>query len=332
MTLSRSLVSGSMRPGGLLGTRGDNPPARCAATDASALRNKQDLIPVGIRECVGLLLPERVGRNDLRLTDPLHDRFDLRWCLEVQDEHRFRVGIGRRMFATGCEFELALSSGNLEKGAVIAIMVLKPTGLMQADQIAVERNDRTEPVGVPSDSNLHIEANPIQRGGTYRLDMDGLRSYLICANAQCGSTLLCRALSDTGTAGHPKEYFIIGPAEALAPGTAFGKEDLFPASTRSRVRGVPPACLSSRGTAQWCLRSQVHVELRGLGQGEVREMPRFSEATTEEILASAFPDLRVIHVIRQHRLRREISWLGAEEGCGRTNPRVPNARPCFNMR
>lgn len=35
--------------------------------------------------------------------------------------------------------------------------------------------------------------------------------YLICANARCGSTLLCRALSDTGLAGHPDEYFMTWP-------------------------------------------------------------------------------------------------------------------------
>jgi hypothetical protein len=65
------------------------------------------------------------------------------------------------MLASGCEFELPLSSGDLEKGAVIAIMVLKPTGLMQTDQIPIERNDLIEPTGVPSDSHFHVEANPM---------------------------------------------------------------------------------------------------------------------------------------------------------------------------
>jgi trehalose 2-sulfotransferase len=47
------------------------------------------------------------------------------------------------------------------------------------------------------------------------------RCYLICANARCGSTLLSRALSDTGIAGHPDEYFLTGPAEVFPPGTTF---------------------------------------------------------------------------------------------------------------
>jgi hypothetical protein len=33
------------------------------------------------------------------------------------------------------------------------------------------------------------------------------RTYLICANQRSGSNLLCRALSDTGVAGHPDEDF-----------------------------------------------------------------------------------------------------------------------------
>jgi hypothetical protein len=63
------------------------PPAGGAANDASALRNKQDLKFVRIGECVDVLPPKRIGRNDLRLADPSHDRFDLRWAFEIEDEN-----------------------------------------------------------------------------------------------------------------------------------------------------------------------------------------------------------------------------------------------------
>lgn len=33
-------------------------------------------------------------------------------------------------------------------------------------------------------------------------------SYLVCANQRSGTEVLCRALSDTGIAGHPEEYFL----------------------------------------------------------------------------------------------------------------------------
>jgi len=32
-------------------------------------------------------------------------------------------------------------------------------------------------------------------------------SYLICATHRTGSTLLCEALTNTGLAGHPDEFF-----------------------------------------------------------------------------------------------------------------------------
>jgi hypothetical protein len=143
------------------------------AADVSAPRNEQDLEPVRIRECLGELLPERIGWSDLRLADPLYDRSDLRRGFEIEDEHRFGMGIRRRMLSSGCEFELALSSGNLEKGAVIAIVVLKRTGLIQTDQIAVEGDDLLEPVGVSSDSNLHFEAQTMPE---YRLSSMPTRS------------------------------------------------------------------------------------------------------------------------------------------------------------
>jgi LPS sulfotransferase NodH len=33
------------------------------------------------------------------------------------------------------------------------------------------------------------------------------RSLMVCANQRTGSTMLCRALTDTQVAGHPDEYF-----------------------------------------------------------------------------------------------------------------------------
>jgi len=33
------------------------------------------------------------------------------------------------------------------------------------------------------------------------------RSYLVCATPRSGSTLVCKALRETGVAGKPEEYF-----------------------------------------------------------------------------------------------------------------------------
>ena len=60
----------------------------------------------------------------------------------------------------------------------------------------------------------------------YRLWIRPLKCYLICANARCGSTLLSRALSDTGIAGHPDEYYVTGPPEAFSPGARFWEDGM----------------------------------------------------------------------------------------------------------
>ena len=52
-------------------------------------------------------------------------------------------------------------------------------------------------------------------------------SYLVAATQRSSSTLLCRALADTGVAGRPEEYFLTGPPEAFPPGWKFWEEGLF---------------------------------------------------------------------------------------------------------
>ena len=39
------------------------------------------------------------------------------------------------------------------------------------------------------------------------MKMTPQRSYLVCATPRSGSTLVCHALSETGAAGRPEEYF-----------------------------------------------------------------------------------------------------------------------------
>jgi hypothetical protein len=110
------------------------------------------------------------------------------------------------------------------------------------------------------------------------------RCYLICANARCGSTLLSRALSDTGVAGHPDEYFVTGPPEAFSPGSTFwedgalalqhgvnGREEFLRlvyrvGSTPNGVFGAKPCGTTSRGR----LRSSKNSHASGGHRAETR--------------------------------------------------------------
>ena len=44
-----------------------------------------------------------------------------------------------------------------------------------------------------------------------------MSAYLVCATPRSGSTLLCRALTATGVAGRPEEYFEARPATSRPP-------------------------------------------------------------------------------------------------------------------
>jgi hypothetical protein len=128
--------------------------------EVSGSWNEQYLKSVRIRECGGVLLPERASRYDFWLTDPLNDRFDLCSRVEIEHDHRLWVGIRRRVVATGRELELDVSSWNLEKCAVISVVALKSSSRTKTYQVPIESYDLLEPIGVPGHSNLHCERKP----------------------------------------------------------------------------------------------------------------------------------------------------------------------------
>jgi trehalose 2-sulfotransferase len=160
------------------------------------------------------------------------------------------------------------------------------------------------------------------------------RCYLICANARCGSTLLSRALSDTGIAGHPDEYFLTGPPEAFAPGWTFWED-----GPLARQHGVTERqdflqlVYRVGTTPNGVFGATLMWNYVGWAMENFRELPRFSDATTEEIFASVFPGLRVVYVIRQDRLRQAVSWLrAAEDGVwvvSADEPARPQGEPVF---
>jgi trehalose 2-sulfotransferase len=160
------------------------------------------------------------------------------------------------------------------------------------------------------------------------------RCYLICANARCGSTLLSRALSDTGIAGHPDEYFLTGPPEAFPSGSTFWED-----SPLARQHGVDEREEFLRlvyrvgSTPNGVFGAKIMWNYVGWAMENFREMARFSRASVEEIFEAMFPGLRVVHLIRRDRLRQAISWLrAAEDGVwvvSENEPARPVRKPRF---
>jgi LPS sulfotransferase NodH len=145
---------------------------------------------------------------------------------------------------------------------------------------------------------------------------------------------LSRALSDTGIAGHPNEYFLTGPPEAFAPGWTFWEDGPF-----ARQHGVTQRedflqLVYRVGTTPNGVFGATFVSnYVGWAMENLREMPLFSQAGIEELFTTLFPGLQVVHVIRQDRLRQAVSWLrAAEDGVwvvSADEPARPQREPVF---
>lgn len=151
-------------------------------------------------------------------------------------------------------------------------------------------------------------------------------SYLVCATPRSGSTLLCEALTNTGLAGHPKEFF-----EALrATGLPRRPQEYFTGvddpeisailGDFSRLDDAPIALqgaeyyadylahvLEDGTTPNGVFGAKVMWGYFGDFTDNLRDIPAYKELPTPDLLARIFPDLRYIHVSRNNRVRQAIS-------------------------
>ncbi|MEY2460445.1 MAG: trehalose 2-sulfotransferase, partial [Acidimicrobiaceae bacterium] len=140
------------------------------------------------------------------------------------------------------------------------------------------------------------------------------KAYLICANQRSGSTLLCRALSDTGVAGNPMEYFLTGGPDDFPLGWTFWEQGALAKERGVRTREEFLQLVYEVGSTDngifgaklmWNNVRWVLVKFN--------EMARFSGMTRVEVFAAAFPDLHVIHLTRRDRVRQAVSWARAAQ-------------------
>jgi trehalose 2-sulfotransferase len=164
------------------------------------------------------------------------------------------------------------------------------------------------------------------------------KCYLICANARCGSTLLCQSLSDTGIAGHPAEYFMTWP-EPL-PAHSHPDQGYWEHSPLARQHGVTNRddflrlVYRTGCTPNGVFGAKFMWNYTPWALASFREMDHFADMGRAEILADAFPGLRVVHLVRRDRLRQAVSWLrAAEDGVWKVSdadPAKPSREPNYN--
>ena len=130
-------------------------------------------------------------------------------------------------------------------------------------------------------------------------------SYLVCATARSGSSLLCEALNDTGIAGRPWEYFY----------------DVHEPMWRARWQVAPDApfdeylarALEEAATPNGVWAAKVMMGyLRDLTR-RLRGIARLpdGEGSAFELLSEAFPNLRWVWITRRNKVRQAVSLARA---------------------
>jgi hypothetical protein len=97
----------------------------------------------------------RVGRRDRIHVQPPDDVRDALRVAQVQHEQRLRIRCGRAVRTARRELEVRAGARNIEERAVVAVVVAEPADPGQPEAVAVERDELGQPVGVPSDAQIH---------------------------------------------------------------------------------------------------------------------------------------------------------------------------------
>ena len=152
------------------------------------------------------------------------------------------------------------------------------------------------------------------------------QSYLICATPRSGSTLLCEALTNTGIAGNPKEYFQTLKDTGLSrrPKEYFetleNQEFLEVLGEYSRLDDEEPQFWD--GTSYASYLAQVTEEgttANGVFGAKVmwgyfddfirnlRQIPDYRDLPVPNLMSTIFPNLQYIRVTRLDKVRQAVS-------------------------
>jgi LPS sulfotransferase NodH len=176
------------------------------------------------------------------------------------------------------------------------------------------------------------------------------RSYLVCATARSGSTLLCRALASTGVAGVPLEFFearrttgrppspfdYLGDVPGVDPSPllAAGLPDVPDysdlrgvADYRDHLRAVLRRGTTANGVFGAKLMWMQVGELTALAQS----VPELRGASTRELFDALFPSLIYVWVRRSDSVRQAISlWRALQTQSWRSGGEEP--KPACELR
>lgn len=124
-------------------------------------------------------------------------------------------------------------------------------------------------------------------------------SYLVLATPRSGSTLLGQGLQASGLAGDPKEFF----GHKMSFWMERWRTPTLPAyaARLCQVRATPNGVFG----AKLLYRQLLHLE------SLARREPELADLSLPEVLHRLFPDLQLIWVTRDDKVRQAISWFKA---------------------
>src|SRR6266496_3970032 len=159
-------------------------------------------------------------------------------------------------------------------------------------------------------------------------------SYLICATPRCGSTLLCEALTNTGVAGFPKEYFEAlkdtglprRPMEYFETWDNTEIAELLETYSQYNDESVQSIIWDSSNYADYLARAfEEGTTPNGVFGAKVmwgyfedfisnlRQISDYSIMPVPELLSTVFPHLQYIFVTRRDKVRQAISlWRAVQ--------------------
>ena len=138
--------------------------------------------------------------------------------------------------------------------------------------------------------------------------MDVRASYFVCSTPRSGSTLLCEALTSTGIAGKPEEYFNVGH------GPDPSKEPAWKAPLIERpLSEYLPIVFGFGATPNGVFASKLHWwHLEAMETGLIA-MQGGGDVSLAERLARAFPQPRYIWITRRDKVRQAVSLFKAKQ-------------------
>ena len=153
-------------------------------------------------------------------------------------------------------------------------------------------------------------------------------SYLVCATPRSGSTLVCKALTQTGVAGRPEEYFeaLRHSGQPRRPEEYFiGVDDpsiIEHLRERGAAREFPARSpLWGRTTYDRYLEWAMEEGTTPNGvfgaklmwgyfrdfESLIRNIPEYRDVALADLLPTVFPNLRYVRVVRASKVRQAVS-------------------------